>query len=509
MTKNAVFRTDASVTIGTGHVIRCLALAKALQCRGWNCVFASNKQTELVAPAFVNAKLEVLVVSADDDVAVMMERWPDGSDILVVDHYELDASYEKACRPWARRILVIDDLPNRRHDCDLLLDATLGRSANVYDAYVPESCGVMAGSSFALLRPEFAEVRQENAHKKLPRRILVTLGGTDPHNVTGAVLAGLDGLELSIDVVLGPSAPYLDKLYSTAACMGEHVTIHTNLGGREIAKLMANADLAVGAGGSSAWERCALGLPSLLVVIADNQRELATSLANRGAARLLGEADSLRPETVRSAVEDLIATPECLAKMAQAAEQTCDAHGATRVATMLSGQMSRDGGTVTLRPVARMDRDLILAWQRNPITRRHFHERTPPSPTEHEAWFETQRNDPKARLYIIEHDGTPSGVLRLDDADRQDTLPSLVVSIFVAPNFHRRGIGFAALHIVHDMWPESPFLANVKADNEASQRLFKAAGYKPIRDGIHNYFRAPQIESVTAPISVETENENC
>lgn len=489
--RNAIFRTDGGPSVGGGHVTRCFALAQALRSQGWRCAFAASPE---ISAAGLDFEAEGIDLLAADDMspAALAEHWSEGCDLFVVDHYGLGAEYESACRGWARRILAIDDLADRRHDCDLLLDPTLGRAPAAYDQLTPETCAVHCGPDYALLRPQFAAARTDVPADRESDRLLVALGGTDPDNATAAVLDGLRDLDARIDVVVGASAPHLEELRAVARDMGDRVALHAGLDAAAMAALMARASLAVGAAGSTAWERCALGLPSLLVVIADNQRDVAAALSARGAAINLGEAGSVGAKTLRQAVGELLGAPQRLADMARAGRAITDARGAERLATLLSGAPDRAGGAVRLRAPARADRDAILDWQRDPSTRRHFHNPEPPSAAEHSAWFESRRADPEAPLYIIECDGIAAGTLRLDRVDNGEAASGLLVSILIGAPWRGRGVAGIALGLAHAAWPESTFLASVKPENETSHRLFLAAGYAP-REGEINYSRQPDV----------------
>jgi UDP-2,4-diacetamido-2,4,6-trideoxy-beta-L-altropyranose hydrolase len=201
-------------------------------------------------------------------------------DWLIVDHYALDHRWETAMRLKCARIMCIDDLADRSHDCDLLLDQSLGRCSQDYVHLVPEPAKLLLGPKYALLRPEFAQWRDASlARRETPqlRHILVTMGGVDADNVTGRVLAALQREETTtldkITVVLGPHAPWREQVTKQAADMP--VPTQVLSGVDNMAELMTSCDLAIGAGGSTTWERCALGVPTVTIVLAENQQEVA------------------------------------------------------------------------------------------------------------------------------------------------------------------------------------------------------------------------------------------
>lgn len=214
-------------------------------------------------------------------------------DWLVVDHYALDARWEEALRPQAKRIMVIDDLADRPHACDLLLDQNLGRKEADYGGLLKSKTTTLIGPQYALLRPEFAALRAQSlaCRQTNPqlRRLLITMGGVDKDNATGQVLAVLQNcklpLDLRITVVMGPHSPWLAQVQAHAVQMPWRTEVL--VGVNNMAQLMAESDLAVGAAGSTSWERCCLGVPTIQVALAQNQVEIAQALNLAGAALML------------------------------------------------------------------------------------------------------------------------------------------------------------------------------------------------------------------------------
>ena len=221
-------------------------------------------------------------------------------DWLIVDHYALDATWEREVLTPGCRLLAIDDLADRPLLADVLLDQNLGRSADDYESHVPTECTVLVGPAYALLRPEFAAAREAALERRKGAKLgslLITLGGVDQDNVTGAVLEALSHIDLPkalhVTVVMGPSAPWLEKLRAQAAQMPFPVRVLAGVS--NMAELMTQADLCIGAAGSTAWERAALGLPTLLMVLADNQASAAQALHKAGCAYVLEHGTSSRP----------------------------------------------------------------------------------------------------------------------------------------------------------------------------------------------------------------------
>ena len=315
---NVIFRADASLDIGTGHVMRCLTLADALRERGARCHFICRQHSghlmalieqrgyrvsglPMAAAAATPAQDEApahaawLGATQEEDAAASLSALEPSNgpvDWLVVDHYALDARWERLLRPICPRLMVIDDLADRPHDCDVLVDQTLGRNTQDYRPWVSESCRLLCGSQYALLRPDFSALRTYSLKRRAQpqlRNILVAMGGVDKNNATGKVLAALKMCALPSDceitVVLGPTAPWLDDVERQAQSLPWPT--HVRVGVSDMAQLMANSDVAIGASGATSWERCCLGVPAIMVVLAENQRLIARALSDVGAAHLV------------------------------------------------------------------------------------------------------------------------------------------------------------------------------------------------------------------------------
>lgn len=334
----AVFRADGNRDIGGGHIARCRALAEALEGKGWRVRFAVNRDTLDAFPRiceFGGGAIELPPGGETEDAAHLAELLKAGGcDLLVVDHYGLGHEFESACRPWAKRIMAIDDLADRPHDCEVLLDQTLGRTEDDYRTLVPPDAVLLLGPNFALLRPEFAIARDGAIAARRGRgcrQVLVSMGAMDPDNITCRVLDGIarSGCNLATDVVLGDGAPNLKAVEEKVQEMGAGTRLP--LGGINVAELMANADFAVGAVGTTSWERCCMGLPSLGIVCFRNQQVIGESLAAHGAARLLGDSESVTADDVAIAVRQLATDITTRAELARAAAEICDGRGSDRV----------------------------------------------------------------------------------------------------------------------------------------------------------------------------------
>lgn len=317
-----VIRTDASVEIGTGHVMRCLTLASGLAQEGAEVRFLCRAHNGNLINFIKRCgfRVEILNSSTLDksqsnfgsdpahaawlgcdwhsDAQQCRFLLSDKVDWLIVDHYALDHRWERVMRTTCQRIMVIDDLADRPHDCDLLLDPSLGRTETDYRDIVRSDTQLLLGPEYALLRPEFAQWRATSlARREAPklRHILVTMGGVDRDNVTGRVLATLNQIRLptveKITVILGRLAPWRNEVHIAAA--GMRIPTIVLSGVDNVAELISSCDLAIGAGGTTTWERCSLGVPSVLLVLADNQLNIAKQMTQADAAFVVSDLNSL------------------------------------------------------------------------------------------------------------------------------------------------------------------------------------------------------------------------
>lgn len=346
-------RVDASNKIGTGHVMRCLTLADAMQQRGAQFRFISRHLPEYIRDMLAAKGHEFLLLdssssetSADDlahanwlgtsqhaDAQETLQALSDQYwDWLVVDHYALDARWESVLRQAAKHILVIDDIADRQHDCDVLLDQNFYADMDTrYTGKVPEHCRLLLGPRYALLREEFRRLREQVKPRMGPvKRVLVFFGGVDSDNYTGLsieVLANIGVEGLQVDVVIGAQHPHRKEIET--ACAEHQFDCHVQT--EHMAELMATADLAIGAGGSATWERCCLGLPALTVSLADNQTEIAKGLELLGAGKFIGSKEVGSVEVMHNAILDLIQNNTLVVIFSENAYSIVDGFGVGRL----------------------------------------------------------------------------------------------------------------------------------------------------------------------------------
>ncbi|MBR0953432.1 UDP-2,4-diacetamido-2,4,6-trideoxy-beta-L-altropyranose hydrolase [Bradyrhizobium canariense] len=358
MERRVVIRVDASVEMGIGHLTRCITLANNLAGNGARAVFVMRAKSAAFS-GLVEAAGHQLVLLTDPESGNLRRGPADSSyanwlpvswqqdseqtreaidsvgeaDWLVVDHYALDARWERALRRPGLCILAIDDLANRPHDCAFLLDQNLVLGMETrYQPLVPETCRYLLGPGYALLRPEFPQLRRSLAARSgAVNRILICFGGTDPSNETGKALGAVRRLSfatLAVDVVIGRGNPNADLVEQQCREMNG-AALHP--GAENMAELMARADLAIGAGGVMSWERCCLGLPTVAIGIAENQVGVLTALAATGALVHLGAAASVTEEGIAQALHSLLCNAGQVRSMSETALALVDGDGVERV----------------------------------------------------------------------------------------------------------------------------------------------------------------------------------
>jgi UDP-2,4-diacetamido-2,4,6-trideoxy-beta-L-altropyranose hydrolase len=324
--------------------MRCLTLAEELRRRGCNVAFVVGPGTIPVVPALERSVFSIAEAQAKDWQTVLLGLVGRRSvDAIIVDDYSVDIETERAIRALTRCIGVIDDFRTRAHDCDVLLNQTLGITAADCAPVLPAGAKVLAGSRYALLRREFAEARAAALTRRreaaFARRIVVSMGLTDPGSLSWPISAAIAERvpDCKIDLILGSenhSLPSARELAERWPAIAVHVDP------RPIANLLVDADVAIGAAGSSTWERCCLALPTVMVVLADNQQQIAANVASVGAAVMTESRD---PGHVAALAAELLADASRRRSMAQAAAAICDGLGAARVADVLMGIVASRG----------------------------------------------------------------------------------------------------------------------------------------------------------------------
>lgn len=486
--------------------MRCLALADELRDDGARTHFISRESTRPLAEVIGRRGHEILWLpneseaigwnrSKSDDPAhaswlpvpwlidahqtLTHLRSLDQIDWLIVDHYALDFRWENLMRGTVDHLMAIDDLADRRHDCDVLLDQNLQSCEDRYRSLISPQCLRLLGPRFALLHRDFGAAPKHRT-KDAVERILVFVGSADPDNVTGMALdalniAGLDSV--AVDVALGSVAPHLESI--RRRCLAKpNWTLHVDT--TNMAELVARADLTLGSAGGASWERCCLGAPALLVCIARNQRMNALELARRRAALFLGESDALTAARMADVLSRLVRRPKLLERISERAKTLVDGLGIKRALSVLNGHYADRTTFLLAREAAVADVRFTFDIRNDPAVYTWFFTPHPVSWEEHDNWFRRRLSSPTCLFLIIEDEKAPAGVIRFD-------LNGAIaeVSLALHPRKRGKGLGTESLRLgLSWLARKAPHIAEivakVKPDNLASLKTFAHAGFSEV-----------------------------
>ena len=413
------FRVDSSLQIGSGHVIRCLTLAKELKKRGANCKFICRNHKNNLIKKIKEEGFEVVTLPLNyknkikkntkslspNYVTWIGASWKEDAkqtinilksekvDWLVVDHYGIDYKWEQKLRSYIKKIMVIDDLANRKHDCDLLLDQNLiADYKNRYKNILPKSCSTLVGPEFALLQGDYKDLHLSAPPRKGPaKRILVYFGAIDEEKLTEKTLMAflqLNRKDIILDIVLSSQSSQIKNIKNLAKKF-KNINVHSEL--KSLANLILKADLAVGACGSTSWERCCLGLPSIVVTIADNQKPIAKALHKKGIVRWLGHCNNLTKNLIFNELKLYI--NHNLEDWSDACKLVTDGHGTRKVASFLTLELLTE---LTPRKAQLSDKDFFLGCVGFEIGKS--------AKKYQEKFLQYLRNHEKYRIYIIQMD---------------------------------------------------------------------------------------------------------
>ena len=493
-----VFRVDASAPMGMGHFMRCLTLAEALRERGAQVRFVCREHTgnfiallqqrampvtALPAPAInditsaENYANWLGVTQAEDAEQTIEALNGEKPDWLVIDHYGLDVEWEKRLRPYARKLMVIDDLANRHHDCDVLLDQNYSvECERRYVGLVPDTCKLLVGPRYAMLRPEYAAYRKTLRDRDgLIKRVLVFFGGTDPRNVTGMTLESLshpDLKHLKVDVVIGSNNPH-HKTIEQQVLPRPLTILHEPR--PHLADLMAQADLAIGAGGATTWERMCLGLPTVVISFAENQRPASEALAEAKLIYYAGHFSGIQTDNLTQLLKQLSHDSEKLIDLSIQNQTQVDGLGALRLVEVLCPS---DINEIHLRPANKEDIIIYYNWANDPAVRQNAVNTSTISWETHQTWFARKLRDVNSRLFVLEADSLPVGQIRFDRVGDEACIDYSIDSIVRGRGWGSRLVALGA-NLRQQIEPVR-LRAEVKAGNEASSAVFLRAGFTEI-----------------------------
>lgn len=473
--------------------MRCLTLAEIFLKRGISVQFICRDHSGNLIGLLKDRGIAVLVLPAPaghaspliEDYAVWLgvsqaeDAWQsiealDGQipDWLIVDHYGLDVEWEREIRPFAKRIMVIDDLANRVHECDVLLDQNYALNERRYLDLVPAACQCLLGPRYALLRHEYLHYREGVCRDGVIQKILIFFGGTDSFNLTALVLKVLSLPEFSqfgVDVIIGANHKHREQIEAIALQRPGTVLYGPR---SHLADLMAEADLSIGAAGGTTWERMCLGLPSLVISIAENQLQGARSLADKKLIRYVGHHSDNVSEILRRELNDLMNNESVLRQLAVRNQQLVDGMGAPRVVETLIPSPKTQ---FNLRKAEVRDIFIYYDWANDPTVRRSGFHSEPITWEIHQQWFLKKIEDAGSHLFVLEASGLPVGQIRFerrdDDLDIGYSLDTVV-----------RGRGWGKFLIILGIrslmnLDSSRLRAVVKYENTASRSIFHGIGF--------------------------------
>lgn len=508
-----VFRVDASAQMGIGHFMRSLTLAESLRARGAQIRFVCREHTGNLIALLQKKAMPVTVlpgsaindstlgedyatwlgVTQAEDAGQTIEALEgEKPDWLVMDHYGLDVEWEQRVRSHTSKLMVIDDLANRRHECDVLLDQNYSAEGEQrYAGLVPNTCKLLVGPRYALLRPEYAAYRKAlRVRDGQVRRVLVFFGGTDPQNATGLALEALshtDLKHLDVDVVIGANNPHREVLEKQSRERPQ-----TKIYGSRphLADLMAQADLAIGAGGATIWERMCLGLPSVVISIAENQRPASEALAEAKLIHYAGHFSDIKTDGLAQLLKQQIHVTEKLAELSIQNRLQVDGLGALRLVEVLCPS---DINEIRLRPAREEDIVGYYNWANDPEVRKNSVNTHSIAWATHCAWFANKLQDVNCHLFVLEVADLPVGQIRFDkDADEARIDYSLDMIA------RGRGWGSRLVALGADYMQQIEpvrLRAKVKAGNEASSAVFLHMRFTEITSasggGDRSFYRNP------------------
>lgn len=486
------FRVDASAEIGTGHLMRCFTLASQLQKTGIKVAFICRHITNSLAQKLIDNNCDLRVLKDSDADTKVDElahsKWLGVSqlkdaesairalsdrkwDWLIVDHYALDTRWENQLRISATKIMVIDDLADRNHDCDLLLDQNFYLDMdNRYEDKVFQNCHLLLGPKYALLRPEFLEIRNNlKVRKNQVERVLVFFGGIDSEDYTSRTISALSrvaNFDLNIDVVIGSNHPCKSKIVEECNRLGYVCHIQTE----QMATLIANADMAIGAGGSATWERCALGLPTITLPIAKNQQKLTYDAAEAGLVYSPKLDLSIENEIFLHFLA-LLNNPALRKSISEKGKQFVDCKGISRVINILFPH------EILLYEAKETDMRSLYVWRNDTKIRKFSRNKSLISWDDHQQWFINTLSRDDVKLLIGRLNNQDVGVVRFNFEGS-----NAEISIYLVPNMHNAGMGSALLQS-SEKWLRTHYPhiyqidAEVMADNYISKKFFSKNGF--------------------------------
>lgn len=478
MVKTLVIRGDATIEIGIGHVMRCLALAQGWQDAGGHVIFVISPGASALEPRLRAEGMEVVHLSAergsaDDASQTVKQAIQRNATWIVVDGYHFGADYQRIVKESGLRLLFLDDHGHSEYYyADFVLNQNLNAHQGLYEAREPYT-RLLLGTRYALLRREF--LRWMNWERPIPevgRNVLVTLGGSDPHNFTTRVIEGLQLVEVNhveASVVVGGNNPYFNEIQSAVRTSRFPMRLQNNV--VAMPELMAWADAAIASAGSTSWELVFMRVPSLVVAMSENHRAVAEHLSRTGVSVNLGWHEKISCDDIATAITKVMITAQTRYQIAQKCRSVVDGEGAERALMQIKGERIR------LRRVREDDCKLLWEWANDPVTRSVSFRPDPIPWDQHVQWFKSKISDPNCAFFIaVNTEDIPVGQVR-HDIDGNEA----VISVSMDEKFRGKGYGSIIIQCASQrLFNISHVItihAYMKQGNDASMRAFMKSGY--------------------------------
>jgi UDP-2,4-diacetamido-2,4,6-trideoxy-beta-L-altropyranose hydrolase len=454
--------------------MRCLALAQAWQDGGGDSIFAMAESTPAVNRRLQDEGMRIEPLSAsagtaEDATKTWQLAGKNGAVWIVVDGYNFGSEYQRAIKAAGFKLLFVDDNVHAETYCaDLVLNQNIHARTSLYGAR-DSSTRLLLGPRFAMLRREFRQWR--NWRREFPvcgGKILVTMGGSDPDNLTAKVIEAVRQLSqpgVETVILAGGSNPHLRLI--EASIPKESMRLITDA--INVPEWMTWADVAVAGAGTTFWEMCFLGLPGILLVLAENQEGVAAAAERMGIASSLGKAEKVNASAIADKLAELLNSCETRTRQSDAGRRLVDGRGAERVIAFLSG--------LQLRRTMESDCEVFWKWANDPEVRAASFRCKPISWESHAEWFRTKLADPNAIIYTVSNrDHAPVGELRYQIEGKRAVLSISLGAQFRGSGFGRKMLAVGTERFFHDSEVES-IEAYVKPSNKASLKLFAGAGF--------------------------------
>ncbi len=487
------FRLNISRIIGYGHFMRCLNIANEMKKRNKRCIFVINSIPNAICDLLLKYGHEY--ISLEENVYQEFDYLNDAKstidaikdkDIewLIVDNYDIDSRWHKLLRVHVKKILVIDDLANRYYDCDLLIDQSYKREEKEYQNYVKKECKLLTGTNYTLLdeRYSYLRIKALNRRRNISNieNIFISVGSIDNYNIINKTINAIKDVSWDIKPVISISVssetPNLNDI--KALINKSEFDINLNLDDKNVPERIMQADLSIGACGTTTWERCSLGLPSIVIVLSENQKHISRVLSEDNVVIDLGEHKNVDEKLIKQKILLLKSDKKLMNNLSNNGFNLVDGLGVKRLCQYIYPSKNKYNDEIILRPLNTTDLDTIYDWQSNSKIREYFNNTDTPTKEEHSKWFENRLISKNKITSVITVNDSPAGVICLDPIESEGIyLDIYAISIYLIFNYQGRGIAFISLKIIESYFNNVELQAQIKKDNESSLSLFKKLGY--------------------------------